>query len=335
MVGGGLVVHDADLARRRDATAMAEFRQQMQRNHSSGGGGGFLPALPRAPPRDPNAPWMRKVKAATVERAIQASEAHERHANGEQRALPYDRAADYYATLGIDAAASAQEVRRAFRRASLRVHPDKTRHLGPSERRAAADAFAALKAAHEVLSHEPTRREYDLRRAAAAAVEEEGWLKGTAAAEMGEAEVARAVECARRRLPPRRPPPVYVEVAVTLEELYAGCVKRLRVRGLEGGGGRAVEAVVVEDGEVAEAASAGAGGGGGDSSSQEWADAIVVALPIAAGAVAGTEYVLRRGRGRGPDGGGGDRTSSAGADLIVVLREAPHASVSRCGDDLV
>ena len=110
------------------------------------------------PPPDPNSQFMRKVKAATIERAIQASEAHDRHTNGES-ARPYDRKKDYYSVLGIDQQASAAEARRAFRRLSLKWHPDKVAHKSAEDRNEAAALFAALKEAHEVLGHEVTRRE--------------------------------------------------------------------------------------------------------------------------------------------------------------------------------
>lgn len=62
--------------------------------------------------------------------------------------------------LGIDKEASSSEVRRAWRRLSLKYHPDKVAHKSEEERAKAALAFALLKEANEVLSHEATRREY-------------------------------------------------------------------------------------------------------------------------------------------------------------------------------
>ena len=52
-------------------------------------------------------------------------------------------------------------MRRAWRRLSLKFHPDKVAHLSDEERAKAAHAFALLKEAHEVIGHESTRREYD------------------------------------------------------------------------------------------------------------------------------------------------------------------------------
>ena len=148
---GGLVLHDAQLESARNEVAAANTRAHMARSGAFSG--------PITPP-DPNSAFMRKIKAATVERAIQASEAHERADRGEQ-ARAYDRKKDYYSLLGIDKEASAAEVRRAFRRLSLRYHPDKVAYKSEEEKAEAAALFASLKEAHEVLSHEATRREYD------------------------------------------------------------------------------------------------------------------------------------------------------------------------------
>jgi DnaJ-domain-containing protein 1 len=148
MTRGGLVLHDASLERARNEVANANCRAQMARS------GGFS----SMPPPDPNSEFMRKIKAATVERAIQANEAH-RRSDCNEEVRPYNRKADYYKLLGIDKEASAAEVRRAFRRLSLRYHPDKVAHKSDEEQAEAADMFSALKEAHEVLSHEATRRE--------------------------------------------------------------------------------------------------------------------------------------------------------------------------------
>ena len=71
--GGGLVVHDAALERHRNEVAMANARSQYARSS------------PYAKPLmvDPNSKFMRKMKAATVERNIQISEQQKRDEKGE------------------------------------------------------------------------------------------------------------------------------------------------------------------------------------------------------------------------------------------------------------
>ena len=204
---GGLVLHDAQLERQRNEVAMANTRAQMARSgmHSS------------MPPPDPNSHFMRKIKAATVERTIQAVEAQERADRGES-VHAYDRKKDYYALLGIDKEASAAEVRRAFRRLSLKYHPDKVAYKSDEEKAEAADLFAALKEAHEVLRHEATRREYD---------QVMGVDDLLADKDFDLADIEAALAKVRNGLGKRRPAPTYYEVDVTLEELYTGCTKEV------------------------------------------------------------------------------------------------------------
>jgi len=64
-------------------------------------------------------------------------------------------AGDAYALLGVDEHASAGEVRKAFWRASLLMHPDKCAHPR------AADAFAAITKAKDVLADASLRRALD------------------------------------------------------------------------------------------------------------------------------------------------------------------------------
>lgn len=144
---------------------------------------------------------------------MQEIESQKRAESGET-AKTYSRKKDYYQILGLDRAASASEIRRAFRRLSLKYHPDKVTAKGADERAAAAVLFAELKEAHEVLSHEPTRREYDQ-------------MKGVDDLLADKSVDLSDIESALRRAQPgaRRPPPKYYEVDVTLEELYTGCVK--------------------------------------------------------------------------------------------------------------
>ena len=60
---------------------------------------------------------------------------------------------DPYATLGISRSASEADIKAAFRRAALGVHPDRLAHDAPPAVRAAAAArFAAVAAAYEMLS---------------------------------------------------------------------------------------------------------------------------------------------------------------------------------------
>ena len=65
-------------------------------------------------------------------------------------------AADYYKTLGLTRGASDDQIKRAYRKLALKYHPDKN----PGDEKA-ANQFAEIGNAYEVLSDSEKRRIYD------------------------------------------------------------------------------------------------------------------------------------------------------------------------------
>ncbi|KAF3453682.1 hypothetical protein FNV43_RR04123 [Rhamnella rubrinervis] len=63
---------------------------------------------------------------------------------------------DYYEILGLEKSCSVEEVRKAYRKLSLKVHPDKNKAPGAEE------AFKAVSKAFQCLSNEENRKKYDL-----------------------------------------------------------------------------------------------------------------------------------------------------------------------------
>jgi len=63
---------------------------------------------------------------------------------------------DYYKTLGVERSASADEIKRAYRKLANRYHPDKNKD-DPN----AADQFSKVSEAYEVLSDKDKRQKYD------------------------------------------------------------------------------------------------------------------------------------------------------------------------------
>ena len=67
----------------------------------------------------------------------------------------------HYDLIGIQPAAEADEVKRAFRREIARYHPDKVQHLGAEFQEIAATRAAALTEAYRVLMDSQLRERYD------------------------------------------------------------------------------------------------------------------------------------------------------------------------------
>ncbi|HEX6975892.1 MAG TPA: J domain-containing protein [Vicinamibacterales bacterium] len=67
----------------------------------------------------------------------------------------------YYELLEVAPAASAEEIKRAFRREIARYHPDKVQHLGPEFQAIASSRAAELTEAYRILMDEGARQQYD------------------------------------------------------------------------------------------------------------------------------------------------------------------------------
>lgn len=65
---------------------------------------------------------------------------------------------DYYNILGVSRDAGKNEIKRAYKRLSIKYHPDKTPE---KEREAAKEKFHEVSEAYEVLSDEEKRKLYD------------------------------------------------------------------------------------------------------------------------------------------------------------------------------
>ena len=67
-------------------------------------------------------------------------------------------AKDYYAALGVAETASADDIKKAYRKLAMKYHPDRSQEPG------AAEKFKAVNEAYQTLSDAKKRREYDMLR---------------------------------------------------------------------------------------------------------------------------------------------------------------------------
>ena len=69
---------------------------------------------------------------------------------------------DYYEVLGVDKKATAEELKKAYRKLSIKWHPDKHANDSEQEKKEAEEKFKEIAEAYAVLSDEEKRKQYDM-----------------------------------------------------------------------------------------------------------------------------------------------------------------------------
>lgn len=80
------------------------------------------------------------------QRTIEAKYKYRSH---QQTARTIDRAGQCYAVLGLEPEASEDEIKKAYRKLSMKYHPDKVRHLGDEFRNVAEEKMKEINAAYD------------------------------------------------------------------------------------------------------------------------------------------------------------------------------------------
>ena len=121
---------------------------------------------------------------------------------------------DYYSVLGVSETATSEEIKKAYRQAALKWHPDRNKEEGAEQN------FKEAAAAYEILSDDGKRARYDQIRRYGATGEDESasfWQHvWTSTAAEGEA-FFRTVYSFNL--------PIHLKLVLTLEEVFCGCQK--------------------------------------------------------------------------------------------------------------
>jgi curved DNA-binding protein len=138
---------------------------------------------------------------------------------------------DYYETLGVSPQASAEEIKRAYRKLARRYHPDVSKEAGAEER------FKAVNEAYEALKDPNRRSAYDRLRASGFRPGDqfrpppdfgEGFDFGDIGGEGGFSDFFESLfGQSRRRAGPRRGRDRSAVVEIDLETAYGGGMQRL------------------------------------------------------------------------------------------------------------
>lgn len=169
------------------------------------------------------------------QREQEAREAREKRnvEDGEARVLDdakFDPKKDYYGILGLDRAASASEVRAAYKKFALLLHPDKYRSQSQEQQDAISQKFMEVAKAFDVLTNEDMRGVYDKCRDYMETNPGKGLPTLTPEESMqiqrGAGELSRL-----RRMGPKlkKHDPLHKQVEVSLEDLQYGCTKPVSV----------------------------------------------------------------------------------------------------------
>ncbi|XP_039263045.1 dnaJ homolog subfamily B member 13-like [Styela clava] len=223
---------------------------------------------------------------------------------------------DYYSVLGVTRNATDSDIKKAYRKLALKFHPDKNKEPGASEK------FKQIAEAYDVLADNKKRATYDQ-------FGEEG-LKGGIPSDrggftngytfhgnaekvfrdffggsnpfadlLGEPDIMNAFGGIHGRGRKKQDSPIERELHLTLEEIYHGCTKKMKIS----------RRVMNEDGHT--------------SSIRDK----ILTINVRPGWKAGTKITFPQEGDQGPN--------NIPADIVFVVQDRPHTLFKRRGNDLV
>ena len=120
----------------------------------------------------------------------------------------YNKYVDYYDQLGVDRYCSPSDLKDAYKKKSLALHPDKQLQASEEERVETQEKYHAVQKAYDILTEPATRQAYDKARAKLEAEYEAGVVSVDDES--------------------TKPPPSCVDVLVPLEDIFSGCRRVVR-----------------------------------------------------------------------------------------------------------
>ena len=68
---------------------------------------------------------------------------------------------DYYEVLGVDKNASEDDIKKAFKKAAMKYHPDRFANATDAEKKDAEEKFKEINEAYQILSDSQKKQQYD------------------------------------------------------------------------------------------------------------------------------------------------------------------------------
>lgn len=261
---------------------------------------------------------------------------------------------DYYKILGVDKNVSADDLKKVYRKLSLKYHPDRQSGKSDAEKKAAEEKFKDIAEAYDVLSDPKKKSEYDNPQSS---FDFSGFGGGSPFDIFNEffGGGGSSFNFTRKEAI-QRGSNIRLNVSVTLEEIFSGVTKKLRYKRQEpcstcGGSGKTAQTreetcsycggtgmIFQTHGNVQHMSTCPYCGGKGkhlinpcpncNGKGLEVKDH-EVEVEIPSGIPQGAQLVMQGNGSASPNGNKGGY-----GDLLIVINEKPHEKFERNGNDL-